>query len=88
MTAPKILVIAGGLIDVLTEWELSGDKDGKLAKRRDELRAAAREFPSAEVLRRLEKAYQLFHEGQLAKGKKRLEEARLLAERLAAKIRP
>lgn len=86
MSAPKILAVAQGLIDVLDQWGPDLGKDEKLEKRHAELRAEASAFPSAEVLQRLEKAYQLLREGQVPKARRRLEEARLLAANLAAKI--
>ena len=86
MSAAKILSLAEGLIEILIARGPGLDKDGTLEKRHEALRAEAMEFPNAEVLRRLEKAFQLLREGQFDKAKERLREAKILAERLAAKI--
>lgn len=86
MSAPRILAIAKGLIEVLDRRGPGLEKDGAIEKRHEELRFEASAFPSAEVLQRLEKSFQAFREGQLPKGRQRLDEARELAARLEAKI--
>jgi hypothetical protein len=84
MSAHQILAIAEDLIQLLERWG-HGSRE-EWSRKHDLLRDRAMDFPDAELLRRLEKAFRLLEEGQLVKGKQRLVEARLLRDSLAQKI--